>query len=191
VQISRFDRFKDPLGVIAAYRLVRQTFDCQLVLAGGSATDDPEGAQVLAEVQDAAAGDLDIFVLALPPNSNFEINALQRAATVILQKSIREGFGLAVSEGLWKGKPVIGGAVGGIPSQIIHGVNGFLVHSPEGAAFQLRCLLTHPRAAERMGTAGQEHVRRNFLITRHLRDDLLLMLICLRGVRSNQPLRIL
>lgn len=181
VQVSRFDRFKDPLGVIAAYRLVRQTFDCQLVLVGGSAADDPEGAQVLAEVREAADGDPDIFVLELPPESDLEINALQRAATVILQKSTREGFGLTVSEGLWKGKPVIGGAVGGIPSQIVHGVTGFLVHSPEGAAFRLRFLLTHPRMAERMGAAGREHVRRNFLITRHLRDHLLLMLLCLHA----------
>lgn len=181
VQVSRFDRFKDPLGVIAAYRLVRPTFDCQLVLAGGGAADDPEGEQVLAEVREAADGDPDIFVLELPPDSDLEINALQRAATVILQKSTREGFGLTVTEGLWKGKPVIGGAVGGIPAQIIHGVNGFLVHSPEGAAFRLRFLLTHPHAAERMGTKGREYVRRNFLMTRHLRDYLLLMLTCLYG----------
>jgi trehalose synthase len=187
LQVSRFDRFKDPLGVIAAYRLVRQTFDCQLVLAGGSATDDPEGAQVVAEVREAAGTEADIFILELPPDSHLEINALQRAATVILQKSTREGFGLTVSEGLWKGKPVIGGAVGGIPAQILHGVNGFLVHSPEGAAFRLRYLLTHPRAAERMGAKGREHVRRNFLITRHVRDYLLMMLTCLHSP-AGQPL---
>lgn len=181
VQISRFDRFKDPLGVIAAYRMVRQTFDCQLVLAGGAATDDPEGAQVLAEVREAAAGDSEIVVLSLPPDSDHEINALQRAATVILQKSIREGFGLTVTEGMWKGKPVIGGAVGGIPSQIIHGVTGFLVHSVEGAAFRLRYLLSHPKAARRMGEQAREHVRRHFLITRHVRDYLLLMLIVTEG----------
>lgn len=181
VQISRFDRFKDPLGVIQAFRLVREQFDCQLVLAGGSATDDPEGAQVLAEVREAAADDPRIFVISLPPNSDLEINALQRAATVILQKSIREGFGLTVTEGMWKGKPVIGGAVGGIPAQIIHGVTGFLVHSVEGAAFRLRYLLSHPRAAERMGAQGRGHVRRNFLITRHVRDYLLLMLTIIHG----------
>ncbi len=187
VQVSRFDRFKDPLGVIAAYRLVQRNFDCQLVLAGGKAEDDPQGAQVLAEVREAASGDNDIFILELPPESNIEINALQRAATVILQKSTREGFGLTVSEGLWKGKPVIGGAVGGIPAQITHGVNGFLVHSPEGAAFRLRYLLSHPRAAERMGKKGREHVRRNFLIIRHLRDYLLLMLAVLYA-KSKRPL---
>jgi trehalose synthase len=187
LQVSRFDRFKDPLGVIEAYRLVRQSFDCQLVLAGGGAEDDPEGAQVLGEVTQAVNGNKDIFVLELPPESNVEINALQRAATVILQKSTREGFGLTVSEGMWKGKPVIGGAVGGIPAQITHSVNGFLVHSPEGAAFRLRYLLSHPRAAERMGKKGREHVRRNFLIIRHLRDYLLLMLTLIYG-KSGRPL---
>lgn len=181
VQVSRFDRFKDPFGVITAYRLVRQTFDCQLVLAGGSAADDPESAQVLAEVREAAAGDPDIFVLALPPDSDGEINALQRAATVVLQKSTREGFGLTVTEAMWKGKPVIGGAAGGIPSQIVHGVTGFLVHSVEGAAFRLRYLLSHPKAARRMGEEAREHVRRHFLITRHVRDYLLLMLMVTEG----------
>ncbi|MDH3442282.1 MAG: glycosyltransferase [Deltaproteobacteria bacterium] len=184
VQISRFDRFKDPLGVIAAYRLVRENFDCQLVLAGGTATDDPEGQQVLAEVQEVAAGNPDIFILSLPSSSDHEINALQRAATVILQKSTREGFGLTVTEGMWKGKPVIGGAVGGIPSQIIHGQTGFLVHSVDGAAFRLRFLLTHPRAAQRMGQQGKEHVRRHFLSTRHVRDYLLLMLQVVNGCPS-------
>ena len=188
VQISRFDHFKDPLGVIAAYRLVRQTFDCQLVLAGGGADDDPEAAEVLAEVRTAAAGDPDIKVLELAADSNVEINALQRAATVVLQKSLREGFGLTVSEALWKGKPVIAGAVGGIPTQVFNGTNGFLVHSPEGAAFRLRYLLSHPKQARRMGNSGREHVRRNFLITRHLRDYLLLMVTCLHGTKSNSPL---
>lgn len=181
LQVSRFDRFKDPLGVIAAYRMVRRNFDCQLVLAGGSAGDDPEGTAVLEEVREAAAGDPDVLVLALPP-ADLEINALQRAATVILQKSTREGFGLTVTEGMWKGKPVIGGAVGGIPSQILHGATGFLVHSTEGAAFRLRYLLSHPRAAQRMGEAGREHVRRNFLVARDVRDHLLLMLAVVHGV---------
>ncbi len=191
VQVSRFDRFKDPLGVIAAYRLVRQTFDCQLVLAGGGADDDPEGAEVLAEVQEAAAGDPDIFVLELAADSNVEINALQRAATVVLQKSLREGFGLTVAEALWKGTPVIAGAVGGIPTQVFNGVNGFLVHSPEGAAFRLRYLLSHPKQARRMGSRGREHVRRNFLITRHMRDYLLLMITCLYGAKVPGPLQLI
>jgi trehalose synthase len=185
VQVSRFDHFKDPLGVIAAYQLVRKNFDCQLVLMGGTATDDPEGQRVLAEVQEAAEGDPDIFVLSLPSDSDFEINAIQRAARVIIQKSTREGFGLTVTEGMWKGKPVIGGAVGGIPTQIIHGVTGFLVHSVEGAAFRLRYLLSHPHAAQHMGEQGQEHVRRNFLTTRHVRDYLLLMLMITHGCPSS------
>ncbi|HUG55138.1 MAG TPA: glycosyltransferase [Vicinamibacteria bacterium] len=189
VQVSRFDRFKDPLGVIQAFRMVRRSFDCQLVLAGGGATDDPEGAEVLAEVREAAGADPDIFVLLLPPGSDLEINALQRAATVVLQKSIREGFGLTVTEAMWKGRPVIGGAVGGIPSQIVHRRTGFLVHSPEGAAFRLRYLLTHPRAAQRIGEHAREHVRRNFLVTRHVRDYLLLMLLMLHG-RRDDPIRL-
>ncbi len=189
VQVSRFDRFKDPLGVIAAYRLVRRSFDCQLVLAGGGATDDPQGASVLAEVQDAAAHDPDVFVLSLPAGSDVEINALQRAATVVVQKSTREGFGLTVTEAMWKGKPVVGGATGGIASQITNGVNGFLVHSPEGAAFRLRYLLSHPRAAERLGERAREHVRRHFLVTRHVRDYLLLMLLVIEGC-PDRPIRL-
>jgi trehalose synthase len=181
VQVSRFDHFKDPLGVIRAFHMVRQNFDCQLVLAGGSADDDPESAQVLAEVQEAAEGDSDIFILSLPPDADREINALQRAATVVMQKSTREGFGLTVTEAMWKGKPVVGGAAGGIPSQIIDRVTGFLVHSAEGAAFRLRYLLSHPQHAKRMGKRGREHVRRNFLITRHLRDYLLVMHSVLHG----------
>jgi trehalose synthase len=184
LQVSRFDRFKDPLGVIEAHRMVRQSFDCQLVLAGGSATDDPEGVQVLAEVKEAAARARDVFVLSLPSGSDLEVNALQRASTLVLQKSTREGFGLTVTEAMWKGKPVIAGAVGGIPSQVLHGVSGFLVHSPEGAAFRIRYLLTHPRLAQRMGEQGHQHVRRHFLITRHVRDHLVLMHAVLNRGRS-------
>lgn len=172
LQVSRFDRFKDPLGVIKAYRLVKKYNDCILVLAGGPATDDPEGGIVLKEVQDYASDDPDIHILLLPPFSDKDINALQRAATVVLQKSLKEGFGLTVSEAMWKGKPVIGGATGGIPLQIIHGVTGFLVHSVEGAAFRIRQLLNNPEMAKRMGEKGREYVRNNFLITRQIRDYL-------------------
>ena len=115
LQVSRFDRFKDPIGVIKAYRMIKKYNDCILVLAGSAATDDPEGAAVLDEVRTYAADDPDIHILLLPPFSDKEINALQRAACVVLQKSLREGFGLTVSEAMWKGKPVIGGATGGIP----------------------------------------------------------------------------
>jgi trehalose synthase len=172
LQVSRFDRFKDPLGVIKAFRTVKKYNDCVLVLAGSPATDDPEGEIVLSEVREYAANDQDIYILLLPPFSDKDINALQRAATVIVQKSIKEGFGLTVSEALWKGKPVIGGAVGGIPLQIIHGVTGFLVHSIDGAAFRIRQLLNNPDMSLKMGAAAREYVRKNFLITRQTRDYL-------------------
>ncbi len=175
-QISRFDRLKDPLGVIAAYRMVKRRHDCQLVLAGGGASDDPEGEQVLREVQEAAAGDPDIHVLLLPPFSDLEINALVRGSTIVLQKSIKEGFGLTVSEALWKKKPVIGGAVGGIRLQVIHGVTGFLVHSPEGAAMRAAQLLADRELRRRMGENGYLHVKQNFLLTRHVKDYMLVML---------------
>jgi trehalose synthase len=175
-QVSRFDRLKDPIGVIEAYQLVKPYIDCQLLLVGGSAADDPEGAAVLNEVLDRAAEDPDIHVLALPPTSHLEINALQRASTVILQKSLKEGFGLTVTEALWKGKPVIAGAVGGIPLQIAHKYSGILTHSIEGTAYWLKQLLQSPDYAKRLGENGREHVRDNFLLTRHLKDYLLLFL---------------
>jgi trehalose synthase len=175
-QISRFDRLKDPLGVITAYRLVKKRHDCQLLLAGGGATDDPEGAEVLREVQEAASTDPDIHVLLLPPFSDFEINALVRGSTVVIQKSLREGFGLTVSEALWKRKPVVASAVGGIKFQIIDGVTGFLVHSIEGAANQIAQLLRDRRLRDTLGENGYSHVKQNFLLTRHVRDYLLSML---------------
>jgi trehalose synthase len=175
-QISRFDRLKDPLGVIEAYRLVKKRHDCQLLLAGGGADDDPEGVQVLQEVREAAAADPDIHVLLLPPFSDLEINALVRGSTVIIQKSLREGFGLTVSEALWKKKPVVAGAVGGIRLQVLDGVTGFLVHSIEGAANQIAQLLRDRRLRERMGQNGHEHVKENFLLTRQVRDYILTML---------------
>ena len=175
-QISRFDRLKDPLGVVRAYRMVKARQDCQLVLAGGGAPDDPEGAQVLSEVLEAAADDPDIHVLLLPPFSDVEINALVRGSTIILQKSIKEGFGLTVAEALWKKKPVIGGAVGGITLQIINGVTGYLVHSSEGAANRISQLLRDRKLRERMGENGYQHVRQNFLLTRHIKDYILTLL---------------
>jgi len=175
-QISRFDRLKDPLGVIAAYRIVRRRHDCQLVLAGGGASDDPEGLEVLRDVQAAAADDPDIHVLLLPPFSDLEINALVRGSTIVFQKSIREGFGLTVSEALWKRKPVIGGAVGGIKLQVVDGFTGYLVHSPEGAAQRAMRLLGDPDLQRVMGDNGYEHVRQNFLLTRHIKDYLLLVI---------------
>jgi trehalose synthase len=173
-QVSRFDRLKDPLGVIQAYRMAKRYIDCRLVLAGGGASDDPEGETVLSEARNEAEGDPDIHILLLPPTSSLEINALQRASTIILQKSIREGFGLTVSEALWKKKPVIGSAVGGIPAQIIPKFTGALVYSIEGAAYQIRYLLSHPEIAKKLGEYGHEFVKEEFLITRNLRRYLLL-----------------
>ena len=175
LQVSRFDRFKDPIGVINAYRLVKRYHDVRLVLAGGGAADDPEGAQVLNDVCEAAGRDPDIYLLDLPSNAHLAINALQRAATIVIQKSTREGFGLTVAEAMWKGKPVIGGATGGITVQIVYGVTGYTVNSVEGCAFRIRYLLSNPQLMRRMGEAGREHVRENFLITRHLRDYLSLL----------------
>jgi len=172
LQVSRFDRFKDPIGVIKAYRMAKKYNDCVLVLAGSPASDDPEGVKVLDEVKQNAADDPDIRVLMLPPFSDRDINALQRIATVVLQKSLKEGFGLTVSEAMWKGKPVIGGAVGGIPLQIMHSVTGFLVHSIEGTAFRIRQLLNNPDMGKKMGEQAREFVRNNFLITRQMRDYL-------------------
>ena len=185
-QISRFDRLKDPVGVIEAYKLVKKYVDCQLVLAGGGATDDPEGAVVLEEVMDAAGDDPDVIILNLPPWSALEINALQRAATVIIQKSLKEGFGLTVTEGLWKEKPVVAGAVGGIPSQIIHKLTGVLVHSVEGCAYQVRYLLTHPEFAAQLGKNGREHAKENFLITVNMKRWLLLFQIILGVVELSR-----
>lgn len=175
-QISRFDYLKDPVGVIRAYKIVKEHVDCQLVLAGGGATDDPEGMKVLDEVRKEAENDPDIFILFLPPGSDVEINALQRASNIVLQKSLREGFGLTVAEALWKGKPVIASAVGGIPLQITHKFSGILTHSIEGTAFWIKQLLNEPEYARRLGANGKQHIQGNFLITRHIRDYLLLFL---------------
>jgi trehalose synthase len=187
-QISRFDRLKDPVGVIEAYKLVKKYVDCQLVLAGGGATDDPEGAVVLQEVMDAAGDDPDVIILNLPPWSALEINALQRASTVIVQKSLKEGFGLTVTEGLWKEKPVVAGAVGGIPTQIIHKLTGVLVHSVEGCAYQIRYLLTNPEFAAQIGKNGREHAKENFLITVNLKRWLLLFQILLGMAKPNETI---
>ncbi|MFH2069660.1 MAG: glycosyltransferase [Elusimicrobiota bacterium] len=175
-QISRFDYLKDPIGVIDAYKIVKKHIDCQLVLAGGGATDDPEGEKVLNEVREKAAGDPDIFILLLPPNSDIEINALQRGSSLILQKSLREGFGLTVAEALWKGKPVIAGAVGGIPLQITHKYSGILTRTVDGTAYWIKQLLQSPEYAKKLGDTGREHIRNNFLITRHIRDYILTFL---------------
>jgi trehalose synthase len=182
VQVSRFDRFKDPLGVIRAYRLAKKfSPGLQLVLAGGEATDDPEGDTVLQETRAAAEGDPDIHVLLLKPDAHTTINALQRAADVVLQKSTREGFGLTVAEGMWKGKPVIGGDVGGIRLQVVDDHTGFLVRTPEGAALRIRYLLHHRERRAEMGRKAREFVRAHFLLTRHLREYLTVMVALTAG----------
>lgn len=181
VQVSRFDRFKDPLGVIQAYHYIRKAIPVQLVLVGGGATDDPEGQQVLDEVMLQAGQDPDIHVLLLPSDSHRAINALQQLADIIIQKSTREGFGLTVTEGLWKGKPVIGGDVGGIRIQVINHHTGYLVNTPEGAAHRIRFLLHRRQKMQEMGKTGREFVRENFLLTRHLRDYLTLFYTLING----------
>lgn len=179
-RISRFDRLKDPVGVIETYRLVKRYNDCQLVLAGGGASDDPEGVKVLEEVKEKAGGDSDIHILLLPQN-DIEVNALQRASTVIIQKSLKEGFGLTVAEALWKGKPVVASRVGGIPLQVTHKFSGLLCSSVDGAAFAVKQLLNSPGYAQRLGENGREHIRRNFLLTRHLKEYMLLFLSLYHG----------
>lgn len=180
VQISRFDRFKDPIGVIQAFRLVRKVSSARLLLAGGGASDDPEGKAVLEEVKAAAEGDPDIHIVLLPANAHRTINAFQRIADIILQKSTREGFGLTVTEGMWKGKPVIGGDVGGIRLQVVNHHTGFLVNTPEGAAHRIRYFLHHRHRIQEMGEEAREFVRENFLLTRHMREYLTLLLAVIR-----------
>ncbi|HOX22432.1 MAG TPA: glycosyltransferase [Elusimicrobiales bacterium] len=174
-QISRFDHLKDPAGVIETYKLVKKHIDCRLILAGGTATDDPEGLQVLEEVKAKSQGDPDIHILLMPQN-DLEINALQRGSDIILQKSLKEGFGLTIAEALWKNKPVVASAVGGIPQQITHKYSGMLCHSIEGAAFSIKQLLQSPEYAAKLGANGHEHIKHNFLLTRHLREYLLMFL---------------
>lgn len=173
-QISRFDKLKNPCGVIDVYKEVKREIDCQLVLAGGGAIDDPEGPGILERVNREAENDADIHVIDLPPSSDLEVNALQRASSVVLQNSIREGFGLTVTEALWKAKPVIASAVGGIPLQINHNQSGILTNSCEETVYYLKKLLLEPDYARRLGINGKENVKNNFLITRHIRDCLML-----------------
>lgn len=184
LQVSRYDRFKDPVGVIQAYRLAAKLTPLQLVLAGGEASDDPEGLAVLQEVQQAAAGDPDIHVLLLPSDAHRTINALQRAADIVIQKSIREGFGLTVAEGMWKGKPVIGGDTGGIRLQVFDHYTGFLVRTPEGAALRIRYLLHRARLRRQIGERARQFVMDNFLNTRHLREYLTLLVGLQEGSRA-------
>lgn len=169
-QVSRFDRWKDPLGAIKVFKRVKKRIDCRLVLAGSFASDDPEGQKVYEGLMEHGEKDEDIDLIV--NGSDIFINALQRASSVILQKSIKEGFGITVTEGLWKGKPVVASEVGGIPLQVRDGENGYLVGPRNYSGFAKRIvgLLENPRLAEKMGERGREIVRENFLITRHALD---------------------
>ena len=173
-QISRFDPWKDPLGVIEVYRSVKRELpDLHLVLIASMAHDDPEGWAWYERTVRRAGDDYDIHILSnLNGVGNVEVNAFQRAAQVVIQKSVREGFGLVVSEALWKGRPVVAGKVGGIPLQIVDGKTGYLVSTVEECAQQVLFLLKNPAKAHEMGRAGREFVRDKFLITRYLRDYL-------------------
>ena len=173
-QVSRFDPWKDPVGVIDAYRLVKREIpEVQLVLVASMAHDDPEGWSYYERTARRAGEDMDIQILTnLTGAGNVEVNAVQAAARVVVQKSLREGFGLVVSEALWKGRPVVAGNVGGIPLQVLNGRTGYLANSPAECSERILHLLRHPNEADSMGAAGREHVRANFLITRYLCDHL-------------------
>ena len=172
LQVSRFDPWKDPLGVIDAYRIVKARYpDVQLALIGSMATDDPEGMEYYQRTVDHADGDEDIYILSNLDNvGGVEVNAFQTHADVVLQKSIKEGFGLTVTESLWKARPTIAGNVGGIPLQIVDGETGYLVSSPEEAAERILTVFDDPEAATAMARRGKQHVRHDFLTPRLLRD---------------------
>jgi trehalose synthase len=172
-QVSRYDPWKDPLGVIDAYRLVKEELpDVQLVLMASMASDDPEGWEYLELTRRHAGDDPDIHLLHFERNNDLEVNAIQTRSDVVIQKSVREGFGLVVTEAMWKGQAVVGGAVGGIPLQVVDGETGFLVRSVEECADRVIYLLRHGEESATMGARAREHVRRNFLVPRHLRDYL-------------------
>jgi len=168
VQISRFDRWKDPEGVIEAFKIARKEVDATLVLLGNVATDDPEGTEVYESLLDCR----EERIIILSHQDTALVNALQRRAAVVLQKSIREGFGLTVAEAMWKGAAVIGGNVGGIRYQIRNGVNGFLVSSVEEAAARMVQLIKDRKLRQRMGQKAKETVRKKFLLTRYLEQYL-------------------
>jgi trehalose synthase len=173
--VAPYTRTMDLTGVLRAYLLVKRHVNCRLVLAGWGAADNAEGAAVLDRVREAAGSDPDVRVLMLPPDAELQINALQRAATLLVHKPLVEDFGLIVAEAMWKGKPVVASLVGGISTQVIPEVTGFGVMSVEGAAFRIRQLLEDPDLVTRFGGAGREYVRRTFLITRNLGDHLALL----------------
>jgi trehalose synthase len=184
LQVSRYDRLKDPVGVIRGFKLAARSHPCQLVLAGAAVRDDPEGAEVLAEVRRAAGGDPHIHVLVMERGAPRAVNALQRAATVVVQKSLKEGFGLTVTEAMWKARPVIGSAVGGIRRQLIQGKTGFLVHSVEGMAYRIRQLLGNPGLARQIGENAKRFVTENYMPTAYLKQWLMTLLALKHGPQA-------
>lgn len=174
LQVSRFDRWKDPLGLIQAYRVARETLpDLQLVLVGALAADDPEGWSVLEQVNRIAATDPDILVFSnMTGIGNMEVNVFQRGADLVVQKSLKEGFGLVVSEALWKAKAVVGGNTGGIPMQIPPPYRSYLVDTVEECARKMVELLSDADARHEFGEAGRRHVSQHFLLPRLIRDEL-------------------
>jgi trehalose synthase len=169
-QISRFDKWKDFTGAIKAFELVQKEVKCKLVLLGNTADDDPEGKQIYDKIKEKVNGNDSIILLT--ENNDFLVNVLQRSSEVVIQKSLREGFGLTVSEALWKETPVVASNVGGIPLQVINGKTGYLINTPKECAKRIIQLLKNPKLAKKLGKKGKEHVRKNFLITRHLKDYL-------------------
>jgi trehalose synthase len=173
-QVSRFDPWKDPLGVIAAYRLLKEELpDLQLALVGSMALDDPEGWEIYRQIGEAARNDPHIYVFTnLTGIGNVEVNAFQRLSDVVIQKSLREGFGLVVSETIWKETPVVAGRAGGIPLQLQGGVGGFLVDTIEECAEKTLRVLRNPDEGRRLGVSGRELGRERFLLTRLIADEL-------------------
>jgi trehalose synthase len=180
-QIGRFDPWKGIDRTIATYREVRKDKQCQFVLAGGVAADDPEGERILAEITYETKDDEDIHVLNLPSTSNLEINALQRAASVIMQPSTREGFGLVITEALWKGKPVIAADAGAIPLQIREGDTGYFYHTPHETAQRVIHLLNNPKSAELLGQRGRSYVKEHFLLPDRIADYLMAIEVIMNG----------
>ena len=172
-QVSRFDKWKDPLGVVKAFEIIKKQVNCKLVLLGSMATDDPEGDVIYNKMMEKLKDDKDIIIINFA--DDFLVNCLQRASNVVIQKSLKEGFGLTVTEALWKGTPVVAGNVGGIPLQVIDGKNGYLVNDIKECADRTIKLLKDPKLREEMGKFGVEHVKENFLITRHLMDYIRLL----------------
>ena len=174
-QVSRFDKWKDPEGMVKIFKLIKEKVDCQLVLVGSMATDDPEGQDIFENLEKTVINEKDVHLIINA--SDIAINALQRASSVVIQKSLKEGFAITVSEALWKGTPVVASNVGGIPSQVIDGENGYLLDPKDyrGFAEKITWLIKNPDIAKEMGQYGKEHVKNNFLITRHLSDYIQLL----------------